>query len=64
MTERVFVVGVGMTKFMKPSDKNPDYPEMCKTAVNRAMMDAGIQYKEVQAAAVGYVYGESTCGQR
>jgi len=29
MKTRVFVVGVGMTKFIKPGrDDNPDYPEM------------------------------------
>lgn len=64
MGKRVFVVGVGMTKFMKPSEDNPDYPIMAKTAVNRALMDAGVDFKIVQAAAVGYVYGDSTCGQR
>ena len=62
--QRVFVVGVGMTKFLKPSDDNPDYPQMAKTAVNRALFDAGIDYKKIQAAVVGYVYGDSTCGQR
>lgn len=42
---KVCIVGVGMTKFMKPSENNPDYPEMAKTAVNRALMDAKIDYK-------------------
>lgn len=37
---------------------------MAKTAASRALMDAGISYKDVQAAAVGYVFGDSTCGQR
>ena len=64
MSNRVFIVGVGMTKFMKPSDSNPDYPEMAKVAANRALMDAGVSFKDIQAAAVGYVYGDSTCGQR
>ena len=64
MTERVFVVGVGMTKFLKPHDDNPDYPHMAATAARRALMDAGISFNDVQAAAVGYVYGDSTCGQR
>lgn len=62
--ERVFVVGVGMTKFMKPSENNPDYPQMAKQAVNRALRDCGINFKAVEMAAVGYVYGDSTCGQR
>jgi sterol carrier protein 2 len=31
MTQKVFVVGVGMTKFIKPGrDDNPDYPLMAK----------------------------------
>lgn len=37
---------------------------MAKTAVNRALMDAKIDYKQMQAVIVGYVYGDSTCGQR
>ena len=37
---------------------------MAKTAGLRALKDASISYKEVQAVAVGYVYGDSTCGQR
>lgn len=64
MSNRVFVVGNGMTKFIKPREENPDYPEMAKTAALRALKDAGISYSEVQAVAVGYVYGDSTCGQR
>lgn len=62
--DRVFVVGVGMTKFMKPSDNNPDYPIMAKQAVNRALRDANLSYKVIEVASVGYVYGDSTCGQR
>ena len=37
---------------------------MAKTASLRALMDAGINFKDVQAASVGYVFGDSTCGQR
>ena len=62
---RVFVVGVGMTKFVKPSDESVgDYPDFAKIAANRALKDAGISYDEVQHAFVGYVYGDSTAGQR
>jgi len=62
---RVFVVGVGMTKFEKPgSRKNFDYPEMSREACQRAMEDAGIKYDAVEFASVGYAYGDSTCGQR
>lgn len=63
--QRVFVVGVGMTKFIKPGkDENPDYPLMGKQAVSRALRDAGLSYSTVQQAVVGYVFGDSTSGQR
>jgi hypothetical protein len=29
-----------------------------------ALADAGVGYERVQQAYVGYVYGDSTCGQR
>lgn len=46
---RVFVIGVGLTKFMKPGrPENPDYPEFAKLAVQRALRDAGISYNEVE----------------
>lgn len=62
---RVFVVGVGMTKFVKPSDTSiGDYPDFAKVAAQRALRDAGISYDEVQHAFIGYVYGDSTAGQR
>lgn len=53
-----------MTKFMRPSNDNPDYPELGKTAINRALIDAQCHYSNVQAVIAGYVYGDSTCGQR
>ncbi|KAM8839306.1 sterol carrier protein 2 [Synchiropus picturatus] len=62
---RVFVVGVGMTKFEKPGSREDfDYPEMAKEAGQKALADAGIPYSAVEQACVGYVYGDSTCGQR
>src|SRR3989304_787132 len=64
MARKVYVVGVGMTKFEKPGSREWDYPDMAKEAGTKALEDAGIPYGEVQQAAVGYVYGESTCGQR
>ena len=54
---RVFVVGVGMTKFEKPGRRNWDYPQMGKVAGQKALRDAGIRYEDVQQAVVGYVYG-------
>ncbi|XP_059489696.1 sterol carrier protein 2 [Neocloeon triangulifer] len=62
---RVYVVGVGMTKFEKPGRRDDfDYPQMVKEAVTKALQDAALNYAEVQQATVGYVYGDSTCGQR
>ncbi|XP_076000827.1 sterol carrier protein 2 [Genypterus blacodes] len=63
--DRVFVIGVGMTKFEKPgSRENFDYPDMAKEAGQKALADAGIPYSAIEQACVGYVYGDSTCGQR
>ncbi|XP_030017032.1 sterol carrier protein 2 [Sphaeramia orbicularis] len=62
---KVFVIGVGMTKFDKPGARdNYDYPDMAKEAGQKALADAGIPYSAVEQACVGYVYGDSTCGQR
>jgi len=62
---KAYVVGVGMTKFEKPGRReNFDYPDMAKEAVENALTDAGLKYSDVEQACVGYVYGDSTCGQR
>ena len=37
---------------------------MAKEAGEKALADAGIPYTAVEQAAVGYCYGDSTCGQR
>jgi len=64
MGRKVYVVGVGMTKFEKPGAKEWDYPDMVKEAGEKALADAGVAYSEVQQAVAGYVYGESTSGER
>lgn len=74
MTNKVYVVGVGMTKFEKPGRRRVeeadgtsrawDYPDMAKESGTEALADAGIAYDLVDQAYVGYVYGESTSGQR
>ncbi|MBO0855284.1 MAG: lipid-transfer protein [Nocardia sp.] len=74
MTNKVYVVGVGMTKFEKPGRRQVteadgttrawDYPDMARESGTKALADAGIDYREIQQAYVGYVYGESTSGQR
>ena len=60
---RVYVAGVGMIPFVKPGANEP-YHVMGATATKLALDDAGIDYGRVQQAYVGYVYGDSTCGQR
>lgn len=62
---KVYVIGVGMTKFEKPGRRDDfDYPQMAKEAVTKALADARISYADVKAATVGWVYGDSTSGQR
>ncbi|WIV54139.1 lipid-transfer protein [Amycolatopsis nalaikhensis] len=65
MSRKVYVIGVGMTKFEKPGRREGwDYPQMAKESGTNALRDAGIPYDLVEQAYVGYVYGESTSGQR
>jgi len=64
MGKKVFVVGVGMTRFEKPGAREWDYPDMAREAGTRALEDAGIPYDAVEQACVGYCYGDSTCGER
>nr|XP_039260753.1 non-specific lipid-transfer protein-like isoform X1 [Styela clava] len=62
---KVYVIGVGMTKFEKPGRRDDfDYPQMGKESGQKALADAGINFKEVEQAVVGYCYGDTTCGQR
>src|SRR6204780_5667809 len=63
MGRKVNVIGVGMTKFAKPG-QSEDYHVMASKAAHAALQDAKIPYAEVQQAYAGYVYGDSTCGQR
>lgn len=59
----VYVAGVGMIPFTKPGANAP-YPQMASVAARAALDDAGIAYDLIQQAYVGYVYGDSTSGQR
>ncbi|MCA1529893.1 lipid-transfer protein [Bradyrhizobium sp. NBAIM03] len=59
----VVVAGVGMIPFAKPGASAP-YHEMGTEAVKLALADAGLGYEKIEQAYVGYVYGDSTCGQR
>ncbi|BBD98393.1 lipid-transfer protein [Sphingobium amiense] len=62
MSRTVYIAGVGMTPFVKPS-VSPSYISMGATATRDALRDAGIDYADLQQAYVGYVYGDSTSGQ-
>ena len=64
MASKVYVVGVGMTKFEKPGRREWDYPDMARESGTAALADADVEYPAVEQAYVGYVYGESTAGQR
>jgi acetyl-CoA acetyltransferase len=63
MNRHVYVAGVGTIPFTKPGNSQ-HYHIMGATAARAASDDAGISYEQVQQAYVGYVYGDSTCGQR
>jgi len=63
MAVKTVVAGVGMIPFRKPGD-HPPYFEMGAAAARLALADAGVGYGDVQQGYVGYVYGDSTSGQR
>jgi len=60
---KVFVTGVGMIPFAKPGASAP-YHLMAGQAARAALQDAGVDYSDIEQAYVGYVYGDSTCGQK
>ncbi len=63
MGRKVNVIGVGMTKFQKPGASD-EYNVMAANAIKAALEDSKVDYKDVEQAFAGYVYGDSTCGQR
>ncbi|KAK4942854.1 hypothetical protein LTR10_017430 [Elasticomyces elasticus] len=58
-----YILGVGMTKFVKPHAKN-DYVDMGFEAGVKALLDAHVTYDDVQMGVASYCYGDSTSGQR
>ncbi|MCE9516893.1 MAG: lipid-transfer protein [Mycobacterium sp.] len=65
MANKVYVVGVGMTKFEKPGRREGwDYPDMARESGTKALADAGVDYREVEQGFVGFCSGDSTSGQR
>jgi len=63
MTIPVFVSGVGMIPFAKPGASDT-YDVMGAAATRLALADAGLGYDDIEQAYVGYVYGDSTAGQK
>src|SRR5262247_2363849 len=59
---RVCIVGVGMTPFTKPSS-GAGYLDIGEQAVRAALTDARTDYRDVQQAYAGYMYGETCAGQ-
>jgi acetyl-CoA acetyltransferase len=63
MSRKVFVTGVGMIPFAKPGASAP-YDQMGAQAARLALDDAGLAYEDIEQAYAGYVYGDSTSGQK
>ena len=63
MMSSAVVAGVGMIPFTKPGASEP-YPAMAAAATRAALADARLGYDDVAQAYAGYVYGDSTAGQR
>ncbi|KAF9886339.1 hypothetical protein FE257_011598 [Aspergillus nanangensis] len=60
---QTFVLGVGMTQFIKPR-RTRDYPELGFEAGVKAMLDAQITYDDVETGIACYCHGDSCYGQR
>lgn len=58
-----YILGVGLTKFVKPRGKI-DYTELGFEAGIKALLDASINYDDVDQGIACYCYGDSTSGQR
>jgi len=58
---RVFVIGVGMTKFERCEK---DARELGQEATKDALKDAAIGYDKIEQGFVGYINGMSTLGQQ
>lgn len=58
-----YVLGVGLTKFLKPRGER-DYVELGYEAGVKAMVDAKINYDDVEHGVACYCVGPTTAGQR
>ena len=50
---RVFVIGVGVTKFDKPGKQTKDYTEYALESTTKALLDANLTFDSVQYATAG-----------
>ena len=57
-----YVLGVGLTKFIKPRGER-EYPEMGYEAGVKAMLDAQVNYDDVETGVACYCYGDTTSGE-
>lgn len=60
---QVTVAGVSMTRFRKPSE-HAAYEVLGQEAVRAALQDANLDYTQIEQVYAGWVYGDSTSGQR
>ncbi len=44
---KVFVVGNGMTKFLRPGKHSFDYPDLANIAMKRALRDSGLKFEQI-----------------
>ncbi|KAF5230930.1 hypothetical protein FANTH_13609 [Fusarium anthophilum] len=63
LPSKAYVLGVGMTKFIKPRGLR-QYPDLGYEAGIKAMLDAQINYDDVEHGVACFAYGDSTSGQR
>lgn len=60
-SNNAYVLGVGLTQFLKPR-RTREYPELGYEAAVKALLDAQISYDVVQQGIACYSYGDTTSG--
>jgi acetyl-CoA acetyltransferase len=60
---KVYVIGVGMTNFVKPKSEageGPHFPDLGKEAFQRALQDACVSTKDIEQAFVGNMFANGS----